>query len=350
MTLAQFRHDDHGLLNQKALLMSRYLNDLYGAEPARFPLFTTGEGAWKYSRGGSWVGGLWVGVWALLGLLYKKQVYVERALTMSESLNPKLHEDSVHAAMIFWYGAGYPKTLLPKSAFERLALLGGEAVSMRFDSAMSCVPLGTALGGGELGKRKISADSLAALIFLLCRYGDASIAKAHLDTYRLSCVFDSGACVAEATFNPATQWSFKQAPGEWSRGQAWSALGLVAAACELDVNHAILAETALAYWWQNFAPEQGHEQNLPDDFDPSACLIALTAAYRLARLPGFEIWKQRADRLFEYLTRCEGLWWLEEPTRHLRFLSSPVSATSKRRCETVWGYYFFYEALWLSEM
>lgn len=216
-----------------------------------FPLYCTGANeVWKVSAGGSWLGGFWAGLWWLRALYSGRREDQQQALWIAERLRDKLDSATHHRSLIFWYGAGLGSHLLANPIAGELASQASERLARAFDPQLGCIPMGRALGGGELGDNSLSIDPLAATLQLFAL--DASprllgLGLQQLQTSLHACAGADGAWSSHAHYQQG-QWQTGDKPGNWSRGQAWALLGLGTGARVYGEPFSTDAVVASRYW------------------------------------------------------------------------------------------------------
>ncbi len=311
-----------------------------------FPLFAgRDQTRWQCSPGGSWVGGFWAGCWGLEYVFSQQPASAERALFWSRKLKAKLSLESVHSSMIFAFGCQCPLRWCREYAVDDSHWLCQRAASelaVQFDSGLQCIPLGSALGGGDNGKASFSVDSLAAVILLLSGQGDnrlVRLARRHTDVY-LKHGFSAGAC-SSAMLNVDGQWRCQE-PGDWSRGQAWGMLGLVVASAQWGAEYKVAAREALEYWLSSRGT--GICFNRPADSqsqtDPSACLIAAVAMLLFSRQDTSPQWWESGQKLCQSVMGDETLSGAEHEGIRFTGCYTQLAGGKQGHAETPWGYFF----------
>ena len=267
-----------------------------------FPVFSPkADDQWLISKGGSWLGGFWAGLWWLRAKITQAGSDRDKALTLCRRLSAKLNEDSINRSLIFWYGAGLGELWFDDSDANELVIEAIDALSDTYNPIMDCMPLGTAMGGGQDGKQHINVDSLAALIRLFDRSQQDEhdcLLQRHVDTLSHVLKTQSGAFHAHARFGDGTYQTLGLA-GDWSRGQAWAMLGLSRAAARWGEPYLADALKACEYWrhsrLQAIPPNRLSRPEGPED--PSSAVIAALAMLSLAEsVRDGEQWRSDARR------------------------------------------------------
>lgn len=252
-----------------------------------FPLYSIGNSnEWLVSKGGSWMGGFWAGCWWLRAYLTKSTADYAKAVAIIEKLGDKIELDSSYRSLIFWYGAALGDVYFQHNAARQIADLAVDALASSYNAQIGCIPLGTALGGGEAGQHTLTVDGWASLIDLLCYGGDDElelIARQHTDMLIAACGTENGAFHSEAHY-ASGRFHTTDVAGDWSRGQAWAMLGLTRAAKQWGEPYLSLAKSACNYW-RNSRPQfppLNRLSAMTGLHDPSATVIASLAMLSLA--------------------------------------------------------------------
>ncbi|AXV83973.1 glucuronyl hydrolase (plasmid) [Ralstonia solanacearum] len=281
--------------------------------PDGFPLYSPGTADdWTTSSGGSWVGGFWAGCWWLRARLGGSASGARKALRICQRLAPKMHADSVHRAMLFWYGAALGAQWCGNGEAHGLAREAAGALAASYDPVLRCIPTGTAIGGGSNGSRRIVVDALAPVVGLLTLDHNAeleTVARRHTDTLIAACFIEQGACHAEAVHAHGV-WRPIDRAGVWSRGQAWAMLGLAAASARWGQPYTAHLRMACEDWRRS-RPRATPPDRLDEPsglVDPSATLIAALAMRSLAaRDPEEAGWKAVSESLIAAVVRSRYL-------------------------------------------
>jgi unsaturated chondroitin disaccharide hydrolase len=261
-----------------------------------FPLYSPGIASqWIISPGGSWMGGFWSAWWWLRSRITGSTADQRKASAICQRLSSKLNIDSINRSFIFWHGASLGDLWFGDDRAHELATESIIAIAATYDPEIRCIPLGTAMGGGAEGNRRISIDSLAALIQLFScseHYQHQIISQLHTDTILTACCHN-GAFHPTAHFNEDRFQATDEA-GAWSRGQAWGMLGLCRAAALWGEPYLTHAQSACEYW-RNSRPNpfpQDRLNNASELYDPSSSVIASLAMLSLAdSLPDGNPWR-----------------------------------------------------------
>ena len=326
-----------------------------------FPLYSPGKTSqWIISSGGSWIGGFWSALWWLRSRITGSEADQRKASDICQRLSSKLSIDSINRSFIFWYGASLGDLWSGDNQAHELAAESITALAATYDPKIRCMPLGTAMGGGTEGKRRISIDSLAALIQLFSRseqYQHQNISKLHTDTTLTAC-YHNGAFHTSAYFGQNKFHSTDEA-GVWSRGQAWGMLGLCRAAAQWGEPYLTFAHSACEYW-KYTRPDPLPPDRLDNSsgfYDPSASVIASLAMLSLADLlPDGNPWRIQAHRLISAVIRSPfftGFYKNDDyPNNKIRmnpgiFWGSCYKTNEGKEelVETVWGSFFLLAAL-----
>ncbi|UJP05133.1 MAG: glucuronyl hydrolase [Nitrosomonas sp.] len=274
-----------------------------------FPLFSPGNSnTWTVSQGGSWFGGFWGACWWLRAKITDSARDQHKASTICRQLAAKTTIDSGYRSMIFWYGAALGEVWFRDAHARSLVQESMIAITQSFNPKLNCFPLGTALGGGDSGNRTVTVDSLAALIQL---FGSSrqklhhAMTRRHVETLLAACSSTNGAFHAAARFNGRGFEPTGQA-GQWSRGQAWTMLGLSRAAAYWGEPFVTHARAACEYWLIS-RPEPLPPNRIDEASpycDPSASVIASLAMLALAGLvPDGGYWRSAAHRQISAVLR-----------------------------------------------
>lgn len=254
-----------------------------------FPLFSPEKSnRWTVSQGGSWAGGFWSACWWLRARVTDSVRDQRRASAITQQLAAKTSIDSGYRSLIFWYGAALGALWFQDVHAQQLTRLSVNAITHSFNPQLNCIPLGTAMGGGNRGSEAVTIDSFASTIQLLGS-SDQNLhrvmAQRHADTMLAACYRDSGAAYAIAHYDGRGFEPIGEA-GQWSRGQAWAMLGLSRAAAQWGEPYISFARNACDYWITSrpdpLVPNRLSESSL--DYDPSASVIAALAMLSLANL------------------------------------------------------------------
>ncbi|ANJ72417.1 glucuronyl hydrolase [Ralstonia insidiosa] len=321
---------------------------------AGFPLYSVGtEDCWVLSEGGSWVGGFWAGCWWLRARLAGVASERLKAVQLCERLAPKLKADSIHRAMLFWYGAAPGARWFGNETCAQQTCAAAEALAASFHPELQCIPTGTAIGGGKHGGQHIGIDALAAVIRLLTlreapRWQNA--ARRHTDTVISTCLTEDGACYAEAAHTGRSFTPIGRA-GAWSRGQAWAMLGLASAA-RWGEPYAQQARSACEYWLRSRPSSMPPDRlDQPQGIeDPSAALIAAMAMLSLCEHAGETRWRTFAERQIAAIVRSR---YLTKPGNEADgvpagiFWGACIRTRPDRHelVESAWGSFFLMQAL-----
>ncbi|WP_417701330.1 glucuronyl hydrolase [Pseudomonas sp.] len=268
-----------------------------------FPLYSPGlEDRWTVSRGGSWLGGFWAGLWWLRARVSGASADRHKAARISQRLTGKMAAPTINRSMIFWYGLA-PGALWFDDVPCRLMLdQAGAALAISFSRTLGCIPLGRDMGGGPQGDQRIVIDTLAPALRLLDRHPLDSVrelAAQHLQGTLAACGTWRGAYCASVQYCQQRVVVQEQA-GCWSRGQAWAMLGLAQAAGLYGQPFTDLAQRACDYWLETRreALPANHLQHPDAGDDPCAAVIAALAMLGLDSLPGQSMpWREHAEGL-----------------------------------------------------
>jgi unsaturated chondroitin disaccharide hydrolase len=286
MTASPLKDWQSCLANALHNLFNR-LDEINSQSLENFPLYSIGNSnQWINSKGGSWMGGFWAGCWWLRAHLTQSAADYAKAGEICEKLSDKIELDSSYRSLIFWYGAALGQQFFQHESAQKITSATAQAITTAYDAKLLCVPLGSALGGGENGKNIITVDGLASLIDLLMDSCDGEyelIARQHTDTLIAACLTENGAFHSEAHYENGRFQTHGEA-GDWSRGQAWAMLGLTRAAAHWGEPYLSKARLACDYW------QKSRPQLLPLNrlsktnglIDPSATVIAALAMLSLA--------------------------------------------------------------------
>ncbi|MFJ7242883.1 hypothetical protein ACIQWB_38010 [Streptomyces olivaceus] len=124
----------------------------------RYPLYAV-DGHWTFSRRGSWTPGFWAGLLRLTARITADRTDRQLANEVSARLADRLDDDTVTRSMTFWYGAGTDRPDLSLRAARRLLATASPRQLL--------IPVGTAWGRAESGRREIEVDCWGPLIRLL---------------------------------------------------------------------------------------------------------------------------------------------------------------------------------------
>jgi len=296
------------MMNALGLLVHRM--DAIDANCANgFPLYSPGTtDQWIASPGGSWVGGFWSAWWWLRARLTGSASDQRKASGICQRLSQKISVDSINRSLIFWYGASLGDLWFGDANARKLAAEATVAIGASYDPEMNCIPLGTGMGGGNEGNRRVAIDTLASLIQLFNSsehnvYHD--ISRCHADTVLNACRTGSGALHTHARFTQGILRPAGQA-GAWSRGQAWGMLGLSRAAMLWGEPYLTHARTACEYWKRSrpetIPPNWLGQQSGPPD--PSSTVIASLAMLSLAdMISDGNRWRRDAHRQISTIIR-----------------------------------------------
>jgi unsaturated chondroitin disaccharide hydrolase len=313
-----------------------------------FPLYSIGNSdQWLTSQGGSWMGGFWAGCWWLRARLTQSNADYAKALVLCEKLSDKIQLDSSYRSLIFWYGAALGDSWFQDHKACQIATEATKALVASYDTKLQCMPLGTALGGGETGKQTITVDGLASLIDLLTSQGDReqeAIAKQHTDTLLAACLTETGAFHSEAHYVDG-YFQATDIAGDWSRGQAWAMLGLTSAAQRWGEPYLTLARSACHYWLDSRQPLALNRLSEPTGLnDPSATVIAALAMLTFAeQVPDGDLWRNLANQQLHELMQSDcfanGLF---------SGCCYKIKAQEMALVESSWGIFLLLSALMLS--
>ncbi|MEH1014424.1 hypothetical protein V6U90_15085 [Micromonospora sp. CPCC 206060] len=326
--------------------------------PEQVPLFadpSTGE--WTTSRRGSWVGGFWVGLLWLRATLTDDPSAGPTAAQWTARLRDRLDDDTVTRAMTCWYGAALGARLHDDPAATGLARLGARVVARCYDPELDAVPVGTAFGLGEVGRHRISVDSVGALVRLLCWASDdgadpelRTVAARQVD--RFTAADPTGPVPVELDRDPTTGTLVDRHPGgSWARGEAWALLATIDAHLALGERYRPVAQAAADRWLARHGDRVPADRpDQPDGhLDTAAAAIAGCALQKLGtlRLPDAERYTTAADLLLARLVRDHlgGSPGVPAPPGMLRGGCYEVRPGQRREVETVWGTFFLTAAL-----
>ncbi len=274
-----------------------------------FPLYSPGlEDRWSVSSGGSWLGGFWAGLWWLRARVTGASSDRDKAIRIGQRLVSKLEAPTLNRSMIFWYGLAPGALWFEHLESRQLLDQAGAALAAAFSRALGCIPLGTDMGGGPDGDRRIAIDTLAPTLRLLARHPQCAVrdlAGQHLQGTLAACGTWRGAYCGSVHCREERVMPEEQA-GLWSRGQAWAMLGLVQAAGLYGEPFLSEARRACEYWLETRPePLPANRLDHPDaGDDPSAAVIAALAMLGLDGQPGqLEPWHEHAERLLAAVVR-----------------------------------------------
>ncbi len=281
--------------------MFKRMDDISIQAKEGFPIFSPKDSnQWLISRSGSWTGGFWAGLWWLRAKMTGSASDREKAEEICTRLEARLNDDTVNRSLIFWHGAALGKLWLDNDYANDLALKAADEIAGSFDAKMQCIPLGSAMGGGERGNQAINIDSFAALVQLLGLSGQTrhkSILLRNAESLINALGTDKGAFHAHAHFNNGL-FEPQGIAGNWSRGQAWAMLGLAQAAKHSGEPYLLSHALKACEYWQFsrgqaltlnrlLQPEKGQ--------DASATVIAALAMRSLGELlPDGKYWHNQA--------------------------------------------------------
>ncbi|WP_254772758.1 glucuronyl hydrolase [Nitrosospira multiformis] len=268
---------------------------------------------------------------------------------------------SINRSLIFWYGASLGDLWFGDEKARELSRASIDAVADSYNGEMGCIPLGLDMGGGEKGNRIISVDSLAALIQLLSSSRDLThhqVSRTHASTLLAACGTGDGAFHPCAYFEDGYFRPIGQA-GTWSRGQAWSMLGLTRAAAQWGEPYLTSAQRACEYW------ERSRQQFLTPNrlndpsclLDPSSSIIASLAMLSLAELitDGAK-WRVSAYQQLDTVISSRYFVRIPPPGSHAASRNKPPYAifwgccykthgNKEEMVESAWGNFFLMAAL-----
>ncbi|SEE02047.1 glucuronyl hydrolase [Pseudomonas anguilliseptica] len=299
---------DSAEARQAILAILRRLDQIKSASGQGFPLYCLGANqAWKVSAGGSWLGGFWAGLWWLRALHSGRREDQQQALRIAERLRDKLGSATHHRSLIFWYGAGLGKRLLGNPLAAELAAQAADHLACAFDPLMGCIPLGRDLGGGDLGDRSLSVDPLAATLGLFALDANPrllGLGLQQLQTSLHACGSADGAWSSHAHFQQG-QWQVGDKPGNWSRGQAWTLLGLGTGARLYGEPFNVNALVASRYWLRSrgLSTPANRLCEPQGPSDPCSAAMVALALQGLATGTGGEVARQQAGQLLAALVR-----------------------------------------------
>ncbi|QVM87292.1 glucuronyl hydrolase [Pseudomonas lalucatii] len=220
----------------------------------------------------------------------------------------KLDSPSLNRSMIFWYGAAPGALWFGDEQAHLLLQRAAAAVARAFDREVGWIPLGTAMGGGTDGDRRIAIDTLAPTLRLLAlspRCDIRELAGQHLQASLAACGTWQGAYCGSSQHVQGRIVRHEPA-GHWSRGQAWAMLGLVQAAGLYGEPYLDLARRACDYWLESRPdPLPANRLERPEaGEDPAAAAIAALAMLGLSSLlGGAGPWREQAESLTAALLR-----------------------------------------------
>ncbi|WP_439888413.1 glucuronyl hydrolase [Pseudomonas sp. MBLB4123] len=274
-----------------------------------FPLYSPGlTDRWVVSSGGSWLGGFWAGLWWLRARVTGVATDRAKAAAFGPRLAAKLESQSLNRSMIFWYGAAPGALWFGDEQAQRLLEQAAAALARAFDREVGWIPLGTEMGGGADGDRRIAIDTLAPTLRLLAqspRCDIRELAGQHLQATLAACGTWQGAYCGSSHHEQGRIVRHEPA-GQWSRGQAWAMLGLVQAAGLYGEPYLDLARRACDYWLRSRPdPLPANRLERPEEGeDPSAAVIAALAMLGLSSLLGGDgPWREQAECLTAALLR-----------------------------------------------
>ncbi|GEK46108.1 hypothetical protein HPA02_03910 [Bisbaumannia pacifica] len=278
-----------------------------------FPLYLPGsDEGWVVSRGGSWLGGFWAGLWWLRARVTGVGGDCDKARRIGRRLDSKLHVRTLNRSMVFWYGAGPGALWFEDPEACRRLERAGEELTRAFDPELGFIPQGSDMGGGLEGKACVTVDPLAATLRLLARNAHGRFREVswhHLQSTFDACGTEGGAWHERACYRQGLMVG-EGVAGVWSRGQAWAMLGLVQAARLYGEPFLNGARRACEYWLES-RPESLPENRLDHagaGDDPSAAVIAALAMLGLDDLLGqAEPWRKHAKRLLSAVLRSQHL-------------------------------------------
>jgi len=322
------------------------MDDVAAQSGDRLPIFATPVScSWQWSRRGSWLGGFWGAAWWLRARLAEAGA-AEYAEAIQRRLEPQLEADSVHRAMIFWYGAGLGSLWCGHPPSESLMRDALAVLLASYNNHYGCFPLGSGLGAGEQGAKRVSVDSLSSLVALVQHGGDRSALDnlhAHIDTLRHHCALGKGLYRAQGALS-----GDDDVKRPWPRGQAWTMLGLVRAAEIWPEPFASDAMFACNGWWRRWAhriplQDAGEQTPLPD---ASASLMAGLAMLKgQYRLGWNAVWRSRANTLIETALQSPAIGSLDQQLPAALFSPYRVAPGNVALVQTPWTLFFSLLAL-----
>ncbi|UVM52864.1 MULTISPECIES: glucuronyl hydrolase [unclassified Pseudomonas] len=318
-----------------------------------FPLYRTGDSeAWKVSASGSWLGGFWAGLWWLRAHCTGRRADLQQALCIAERLRDKLDSDTHHRSLIFWYGAGLGARLLANPQAEELAEQAVQRLARAFDPVLGCIPLGREMGGGEHGDSRLSIDPLAATLQLFTLNAEPrllGLGRQQLQTSFRACAGADGTWSSHARFDLG-QWQVGDAPGNWSRGQAWAMLGLGTGARLYGAPFSSDAERASQYWLHSrglSVPANRLDQPQGPSDPCAAAMAALALQGQAVGAVESALPRQQAGQLLAAIVRSADF----EDGRFIGHCYR-TTATVEQKVESVCGSFFLLAALlaWTGEI
>jgi unsaturated chondroitin disaccharide hydrolase len=306
-----------------ALVRAAHLHPVAG----KLPHITGGDGRWQHLSpvgteeealtGLPWTGGFVAGQLRLAG----RQ---EAAVGVDKLLAPRATQATTHdLGFLFW------------TADEDLRRRAADTLVRR------ALPSGVIQVIGELDDPEWHGRTIVDTwpnLRLLWSAGHEAAARAHLEatldallrrdgsTFHAARIADDGTVLEQGTVNGAADSS------TWARGQAWAILGLASAGYRDEAERA-------ARWFLEHLPDDGIP---PWDFDRTEPKDASAAAIAASALIGLG-WDDEARRLLEALAaRCLNRGEADGILLHSAYRPARGLGLD---CATVWGDFFFLDAL-----
>lgn len=315
----------------------------------QFPLYSVNDNDhWTLSKGGSWTGGFWAGCWWLRSLVTGSTEDERKALSLCQHLNGKLMTDSINRSMIFGYGTALGAQVAHSPYAKRMAYTATDALIDSYHASLKFIPIGKAMGGGEMGDKTLSIDTLSSLL-QLCHYSNnkraTRVAINHLNTAITACFNDDGSWYDKKRHD-GSRFIHSGEKGAWARGHAWGLLGLSRAAFYWGEPYTSKAVKALDYWNNRFLSKTGFAIDKPSHstsqlYDASAMLIVALATSILSSVKYNQNFSEYRKKTLHDIIHSQYYLYRDKDNTSIFYGSSfNVEKSKTIMAETPWGIYF----------